>query len=155
MNTSQGKSRPHFAAESMCVPGGGTTLVPVDRPMPCIVIFVHGVNSEGEWYDIAEKALVEGLNTRLGRKDLAPNVYDPTDSRNFQGAARSPVIRFYWGLPRAAGSRSRHSCDDRHRQRHATLHLRRASAMSGVSAGWCGRPPLCLLSLFLLGPEIQ
>jgi len=47
MNTNQGKSRPQFAAESMCVPGGGTTLVPVDRPMPRIVIFVHGVNSEG------------------------------------------------------------------------------------------------------------
>jgi len=97
MNTNQGKPRPHFAAESMCVPGGGTTLVPVDRPMPCIVIFVHGVNSEGEWYDIAERALVEGLNARLGRKDLVANTYDENNPRNFQSADRSPVIRFYWG----------------------------------------------------------
>ena len=30
--------------------------------MPGVIIFVHGVNSEGEWYDKAEKALCEGLN---------------------------------------------------------------------------------------------
>lgn len=34
--------------------------------LPGLVIFVHGVNSEGEWYNDAEKSLCEGLNQRLG-----------------------------------------------------------------------------------------
>ena len=34
--------------------------------LPGLIIFVHGVNSEGEWYDYAEKALCKGLNERLG-----------------------------------------------------------------------------------------
>lgn len=33
---------------------------------PGLIIFVHGVNSEGEWYDNAEIALCSGLNERLG-----------------------------------------------------------------------------------------
>jgi hypothetical protein len=48
-------AKPRFIAESVCVPGdANTTLVAVPRPMPCIIIFVHGVNSEGEWYKDAE-----------------------------------------------------------------------------------------------------
>lgn len=48
-----------FIAESACAPGDcNVTNVPVPRPMPCVVIFVHGVNSEGEWYNIAENSLV-------------------------------------------------------------------------------------------------
>ncbi|WP_052382459.1 T6SS effector phospholipase Tle3 domain-containing protein [Paraburkholderia kururiensis] len=74
--------------------------------VPGIVIFVHGVNSEGEWYEAAERELCDGLNERLGRTDLRPNKYlvsDPQtnkatprrlDPDNF---GRSPVIRFYWG----------------------------------------------------------
>jgi pimeloyl-ACP methyl ester carboxylesterase len=77
--------------------------------MPGIVIFVHGVNSEGEWYDAAEKALCEGLNTRLGRNDhamLKENVYITRDPKTKEPINRkldpdslgsSPVIRFYWG----------------------------------------------------------
>ena len=34
--------------------------------LPGLVIFVHGVNSEGEWYKNAEAALCKGLNERLG-----------------------------------------------------------------------------------------
>ena len=34
-----------------------------------IVIFVHGVNSEGEWFEAAEQGLCDGLNRRLGRLD--------------------------------------------------------------------------------------
>ncbi|WP_455426173.1 hypothetical protein [Dryocola sp. LX212] len=34
--------------------------------LPGLIIFVHGVNSEGEWYDSAEVALCKGLNKRLG-----------------------------------------------------------------------------------------
>jgi len=36
-------------------------------PLPGVIIFVHGVNSEGEWYQPAEDGLCKGLNRRLGR----------------------------------------------------------------------------------------
>lgn len=38
-------------------------------PLPGVVIFVHGVNSEGEWFGPAEEGLCKGLNRRLGRLD--------------------------------------------------------------------------------------
>ena len=38
-------------------------------PLPGIVIFVHGVNSDGEWYKETERGLCEGLNDRLKRRD--------------------------------------------------------------------------------------
>lgn len=41
----------------------------MQMPLPGIVIFVHGVNSEGEWFEASEKGLCAGLNTRLGRTD--------------------------------------------------------------------------------------
>jgi pimeloyl-ACP methyl ester carboxylesterase len=75
--------------------------------LPGVVIFVHGVNSEGEWYDAAEKALCEGLNDRLnlsGETHLAANEYKDYDKdkkssipRQLRRRGRSPVIRFYWG----------------------------------------------------------
>jgi hypothetical protein len=42
--------------------------VPCRLPLPGVVIFVHGVNSDGEWYDAAEQGLCEGLNARLARQ---------------------------------------------------------------------------------------
>ncbi|MBW9108053.1 T6SS effector phospholipase Tle3 domain-containing protein [Paraburkholderia phenoliruptrix] len=74
--------------------------------MPGVIIFVHGVNSEGEWYDFAEDALCKGLNARLGRTasaELSANKYsDISDdrkrtSRRISQLGNSPVIRFYWG----------------------------------------------------------
>ncbi|WP_051516434.1 DUF3274 domain-containing protein [Herbaspirillum sp. RV1423] len=74
--------------------------------MPGIVIFVHGVNSEGEWYDAAEDALCQGLNERLNRDDLKTNKYLTQDPKTEEpirrkldpdNDGRSPVIRFYWG----------------------------------------------------------
>ncbi|TPD94078.1 hypothetical protein FJP68_10885 [Pantoea vagans] len=82
--------------------------------LPGLVIFVHGVNSEGEWYDYAEEALCEGLNKRLSLLDkdssywLLPNSYYKANwsddkskwivpSRKINKEGRSPVIRFYWG----------------------------------------------------------
>src|SRR5207253_4560850 len=64
--------------------------------------FVHGVNSEGEWYNAAERQLCTGLNDRLGRTDLSPNVYADGAEGNLSPHKivkmnRSPVIRFYWG----------------------------------------------------------
>ena len=91
-------------------------------PSPGIVIFVHGVNSEGEWYRAAEAGLCAGLNTRMKRCDehlchatpeagqLTPLRYrselsddgyvDPDyTASTFIGpqAHFSPVIQFRWG----------------------------------------------------------
>lgn len=72
--------------------------------MPGVIIFVHGVNSEGEWYDPAEAALCQGLNERLKRRDLEANTYSNTDGKRSVprhikkgDEGNSPVIRFYWG----------------------------------------------------------
>ncbi|WP_299999038.1 hypothetical protein [uncultured Cedecea sp.] len=81
--------------------------------LPGLIIFVHGVNSEGEWYEAAEKSLCEGLNKRLGlygRHILVANEYTEggcdsnggdkkgvSSSRKIIKEGRSPVIRFYWG----------------------------------------------------------
>jgi pimeloyl-ACP methyl ester carboxylesterase len=89
--------RPTFYGDGVCVAGtNNVTYVPYRKPMPCVVIFVHGVNSEGEWYLDAENGLVAGLNERLGRRDLRANEYTP-DKRTLRIANKSPVIRFYWG----------------------------------------------------------
>ncbi|VWB52452.1 T6SS effector phospholipase Tle3 domain-containing protein [Burkholderia lata] len=91
-------------------------------PLPGIVIFVHGVNSEGEWFEAAEQGLCDGLNRRLGRLDdqlkyrgidagqLVPAKY--TESVTPDGFLNpklwsgnyiksdpsfSPVIHFRWG----------------------------------------------------------
>ncbi|TBM29696.1 T6SS effector phospholipase Tle3 domain-containing protein [Hafnia paralvei] len=95
--------------------------------LPGIIIFVHGVNSEGEWYEPAERYLCDGLNERLGLNEtsdfiLQPNLYSQAhwedekyiDANSGKeqirqkwvvpqrriiegGEGRSPVIRFYWG----------------------------------------------------------
>ncbi|MEG3133005.1 hypothetical protein SC206_05420 [Rouxiella sp. T17] len=88
---------------------------------PGIIIFVHGVNSTGEWFASAEKNICEGLNTRLGLEDtpymLEYNQYncdDPSDSENYKkdrkllNAGNSPVVRFYWGYHSAAGEEDRY-----------------------------------------------
>ncbi len=102
--------------------GGGYLDVIMQMPLPGIVIFVHGVNSDGEWYDQAEQGLCKGLNTRLKRNDedmayptseggqLSPATYmsELTDD-GFINPKRTPqtfmqdddhftpVIRFRWG----------------------------------------------------------
>ncbi|MFL9885206.1 hypothetical protein PQR66_19340 [Paraburkholderia agricolaris] len=91
-------------------------------PLPGVVIFVHGVNSEGEWYTPAEKGLCDGLNRRLGRLDdqmvhkgvvggqmspasyiesLTPQGYiNPKMTSNTYinpDPSFSPIIHFRWG----------------------------------------------------------
>ncbi|WP_193317170.1 DUF3274 domain-containing protein [Janthinobacterium sp. FT14W] len=91
-------------------------------PSPGIVIFVHGVNSEGEWYGAAEEGLCKGLNARMKRCDehlchatpeagqLTPLRYrrelsddgyvDPDYTASTFVAPQahfSPVIQFRWG----------------------------------------------------------
>ena len=93
-----------------------TTNCPVQRPMPGIVILVHGVNDVGEAYQNQERGIIEGLKKRLGRDDMWPHEWEErkfrvrgasgqmeecTDPQKKQtvcsGIARSPVIPFYWG----------------------------------------------------------
>lgn len=91
-------------------------------PLPGIVIFVHGVNSDGEWFSQAEEGLCNGLNDRLKRRDdhlvyptpeggqLRPVQYLPDltpdgflnpkkTAKSFVTPAPhfSPVIQFRWG----------------------------------------------------------
>ena len=91
-------------------------------PLPGIIIFVHGVNSDGEWYRQTEQGLCAGLNERLKRCDqhmvcptagagqLKPVSYLPElTADGFLNPDRSvksfiandnhfsPVIQFRWG----------------------------------------------------------
>ncbi|MDR0243353.1 MAG: DUF3274 domain-containing protein [Burkholderia sp.] len=91
-------------------------------PLPGIVIFVHGVNSEGEWFEASERGLCDGLNRRLGRLDdqlkyrgidagqLVPAKYTESvtpdgflnpkllaDNYVKSDPSFSPVIHFRWG----------------------------------------------------------
>ena len=91
-------------------------------PLPGIIIFVHGVNSDGEWYSAAEQGLCAGLNERLKRRnedlahptleggqlasvsylhELTSDGYINPDlnAKSFIKSADhfSPVIQFRWG----------------------------------------------------------
>lgn len=66
--------------------------------MPGIIIFVHGVNSEGEWYEKAEQHILAGLNKRLRRDDLKPREWDRAAAKpKPETSDRSPIIHFFWG----------------------------------------------------------
>ena len=87
-------------------------------PLPGIVIFVHGVNSDGEWYEQAEQGLCDGLNARLKRRDedlaipgpAAGQMQAATYARDhLAGLCRPPDCPFPWRphetVPRAAHAR--------------------------------------------------
>ena len=81
-----------------------TCHVGVPRPMPGIVILVHGVNDVGEAYEHQEKGIVEGLSKRLGRTDLYSHewhdylmMHNEAPQKKIKDPGRSPVIPFYWG----------------------------------------------------------
>jgi pimeloyl-ACP methyl ester carboxylesterase len=70
--------------------------------MPGVIIFVHGVNSEGEWYEDAANHFANGLNSRLGRKDIeglgkARNEKRFPRLNEYEPRISSSVIPFYWG----------------------------------------------------------
>ncbi|AVF34412.1 T6SS effector phospholipase Tle3 domain-containing protein [Rahnella sikkimica] len=88
---------------------------------PGIIIFVHGVNSTGEWFSNAERSICEGLNTRLGLGGtpyaLIANEYNcdnPADLESYKkdrkllNAGNSPIVRFYWGYRSAKGEEDRY-----------------------------------------------
>jgi pimeloyl-ACP methyl ester carboxylesterase len=108
--------------ESVTLFSHSELVVLMQLPLPGITIFVHGVNSDGEWYEEAEKGLCQGLNERLKRcdehlkhcgteagqlkatgymKELTGEGYiNPrmTAKTYIQGDETfSPVIRFRWG----------------------------------------------------------
>jgi len=103
-------------------------------PLPGIVIFVHGVNSDGEWYKQAEEGLCEGLNERLKRCNehlchatpaggkMTPVTYFPEltpegfvnpkmGSKTFIEPTEnfSPVIQFRWGYKASADELQQYS----------------------------------------------
>ena len=107
-----------------CFPNFSHSLITCvqQMPSPGIIIFVHGVNSDGEWYRQSEEGLCKGLNTRLKRCDehlahptveggqLRPVGYrrelsddgfvDPDRTPNTfitDAEHHSPVIQFRWG----------------------------------------------------------
>ncbi|MCR9000428.1 hypothetical protein MZE56_010095 [Rahnella perminowiae] len=89
---------------SMCSPSNNKTRAACEHPiqLPGLIILVHGVNSEGEWYNEAEKNLCAGLTTRLNLPvdvRLKENEYSDgkKDIRRVIKEGRSPIIRFYWG----------------------------------------------------------
>lgn len=91
------------------VPKGMTpdARVQMPRPMPGIIILVHGVNDVGEAYATQARGLCEGLNIRLGRKDLTPGDWDipkackenraASYARRADAQGYNPIIPFYWG----------------------------------------------------------
>ena len=106
------------------LPGSPTLQIPHTLPLPGVVIFVHGVNSDGEWYKAGESGLCDGLNVRLARQceqmachgpiagQLLPMTYTPElTSAGFIDAERtdktyidetqesnSNTIQFRWGM---------------------------------------------------------
>lgn len=83
------------------------TKVPIRRPLPGIVILVHGVNDIGEAYPTQAGGICDGLNLRLGRTDLTPGDWDverscpamrkATYERRHAAQGYNPIIPFYWG----------------------------------------------------------
>lgn len=81
-----------------------TCNVAVPRPMPCIVILVHGVNDVGEAYQNQETGIIAGLSKRLNRTDLYAHewkdfmmMHNEEAQKKIAAPGRSPVIPFYWG----------------------------------------------------------
>lgn len=81
-----------------------TCRIGVPRPMPCIVILVHGVNDVGEAYENQERGILAGLGERLSRQDFWPHewrefmqMHNEPAQRKICAPGRSPVIPFYWG----------------------------------------------------------
>lgn len=116
---------------------------------PGLVIFVHGVNSDGEWYEEAEKGLLSGLNKRLGLEhalsddarltaaqyapELLPNgeLNASLSGKTFiDNPGQSPVIRFRWGY-KAAGRDSTEGSQDEKAVYASKIYLNELDAWGG------------------------
>ncbi|UDM49820.1 DUF3274 domain-containing protein [Cupriavidus sp. MP-37] len=110
-------ANPIASADDIHVPSKGARKLDL-KTLPGIIIFVHGVNSNGEWFASAEEGLCKGINQRQQRGEagdtydagsLRPAQYLPeltpkgylsreVDAENFVADGdQSPVIRFRWG----------------------------------------------------------
>lgn len=75
------------------------------RPLPCLVIVIHGVNDIGEAFQNLDEGICSGLNQRLGRTDIVPNTWKVTglEPEHFMPRITiteegySPTIPFFWG----------------------------------------------------------
>lgn len=127
---------------------------------PGVIIFVHGVNSTGEWYSSAEENLCNGLNIRLGLAktlyELKSNIYNCDDSKDFDNykkdrvllnakEANSPVIRFYWGYRSADGEEDTYQIPLVNKQSEDYHHLKNQGVSPEALRGkgpwfWGGGP---------------
>jgi hypothetical protein len=48
-------------AGALCLPGNPCLDVDCPAPLPGVIIFVHGVNSMGEWFDTSKESVCKGL----------------------------------------------------------------------------------------------
>jgi pimeloyl-ACP methyl ester carboxylesterase len=128
----------------------GTPYARVDMVhQPGIIIFVHGVNSDGEWYDAAESGLLKGLSSRMGldqalsgdavlrpvayAKELKPdgNLNREVKGHNFiTDPCHSPVIRFRWGY-KAAGQDGTPGAQDEVTEYGGKIYLNELEAWGG------------------------
>lgn len=70
-----------------------TRNVGIPRPMPGIVILVHGVNDVGEAYQNGEKVYLPGWVS-----DLTGRIFTPTNGKTTElSPVAFPIIPFYWG----------------------------------------------------------
>lgn len=125
-----------FPSHKNCQIRGGCDLPP---HLPGIIILVHGVNSTGEWFSIAEDKICEGLNKRLGLKGtdykLVANKYfsdekieiEPLIERDLPAPKKetSPVIRFYWGYASPKGNEDKYDIPLANRKGVDYHHLKR------------------------------
>lgn len=138
----------HVASAPVSVTGSDTSRVDTHH-LPGIIIFVHGVNSDGEWYEQAEQGLIAGLNTRLGltqalgseallqKVSYAPELLPNGDlNRELNGKnfitdhGRSPVIRFRWGY-KAAGKDGTDGSQDEKEIYGGKIYLNELDAWGG------------------------
>lgn len=138
--------------------------------LPGLIIFVHGVNSTGEWYQNAEIEICKGLNNRLKLDDtgfeLKENIYDTDGSVGVDGngnstisllpplikrnstpktLGNSPVIRFYWGYASAQGKEDKYVIPLANMEGKDYHQMKRAGLTSGELAKiapyfWGGGP---------------
>lgn len=125
-----------FPSHKNCQIRGGCDLPP---HLLGIIILVHGVNSTGEWFSIAEDKICEGLNKRLGLKGtdykLVANKYfsdekietEPLIERDLPAPKKetSPVIRFYWGYASPKGNEDKYDIPLANRKGVDYHHLKR------------------------------
>ena len=110
-------SKRGVAAMSMPADSGAMLVckVAAKRPMPCIVIAIHGVNDDGQFFPVLDRHICEGLKKRLGRDDFFPHKWEtwtpegkvpvldhksestPACVTRIAEEGRSPLIPFHWG----------------------------------------------------------